>query len=79
MTPRERAEALGWRRADDGVWSRSSTRHVFSTSYSPYPVGPTRDGTWGVGWCARWVPECRYATEDEALEHALLLRDAWLS
>lgn len=77
MTPRERAEAIGWRRDADGMWS--STRNIFSASYSPYPVGPMRDGAWGVGWCSRWMPGCRYATEDEALEHALLLRDVWLS
>lgn len=73
MTPRERAEALGWVRDDSAWWcirwtGRGSTHSVVAL----YHQGP-----WVVHWRGRHVRY--YATEDEALEHALLLLDVWLS
>lgn len=61
MSPRERAEALGWVGDDDGAW-----------------VAPGMVVWLGIddSW---WVWGVRFATEDEALEHALLLLDVWLS
>lgn len=76
MSPRERAVALGWVRDVDRWWV---------TPYADdrtYPAGvtadPVTDSTpWGTGWRGRWVGH--HCTEDEALEHALLLLDVWLS
>lgn len=78
MTTRERAEALGWVRGVDR-WCWWVTPY---TSDHTYPAGlvanPRTDSEpWSTGWRGEWV--WFHATEDEALEHALLLLDVWLS
>lgn len=76
MTPRERAEALGWVR--DEI---HRTWHVPGSPVTWWPVGTFYAGqrlAWGAGWRGMWVPG-GYGTEDEALAHALLLRDVVLS
>ncbi len=80
MTPRERAEALGWVRrtpAGDYVrWDFPPAQSAEGWPVSSYVVGERT--LWGVGFRGRWVPD-GYDAEDEALAHALLLRDVVLS
>lgn len=73
MTPRERAEALGWTSTPKGTtWWRPArfpyglVSVVYEESHDSwvYDIG----GSWG-----------RLPTEDDALAHALLLRDVVLS
>lgn len=74
MSPRERAEALGW---------------VRMTCTGPRWIGHGEPVVWESAdsyWypCPRWLASgrvlgVRFGTEDEALEHALLLLDVWLS
>ena len=74
MSPVERALALGWSRDPDRWWV---------TPYSDdrtYPAGcwsVSNCTPWATGWRGEWV--WYHQTEDAALEHALLLRDVWLS
>lgn len=79
MSPVERAKALGWKKARseyfpqwERVWLDQAGREVLSRL-------PTSNGY--RGWClvngAGRVPFS--PSEDEALEHALLMRDVWLS
>lgn len=67
MTPRERAEALGWYTNIAGDWYDADHRVVLWLT--------------AVGVC--WVRAAEkygpWPTEDEALAHALLLRDVVLS
>jgi hypothetical protein len=82
VTARERAEAVGLRRYESGYrhhrigWGRPES--------DVYVVGRADAGFWWAApeeWGFRKVvaQAPRFATEDEALEHALLLRDVWLS
>ncbi len=83
MTPREHAEALGWVRDPGGWWLRRAGPWagagnpciVHATSSSPWRRKPLKPA-------ARWFacPDATvHHTEDEALAHALLLRDVVLS
>jgi hypothetical protein len=75
VTPRERAEALGWVRSRDagGIYW-----HVW-LPHAAVGIGPLvweyAPGRWSVLVDHRARPD----TEDEALAHALLLRDVVLS
>lgn len=80
MTPRERAEALGW--VGYGSWwgrsKRARTPIVWESD------GPLPDGRWGLQWAVNlrgmWeMGTRRYPTESEALAAALELRDVVLS
>lgn len=66
MSPSERAKALGWVR-DLHWWSWAGRTVVGSRRFRWYV--PVADN----------LPPAEFGTEDEALEHALLLRDVWLS
>ena len=69
MKPRERAEALGWVR-----WTRNG-RHVWRVPGMELFWSYTHE-TWSIYVRGAWLD---FATEDEALAHALLLRDVVLS
>ena len=74
MSPRERAEALGWVRSPIfGFWCTDDEVIVWASNTRP------------LWWpCPRWlstgrVPSVGHPTEDAALAVALELRDVWLS
>ena len=80
MTARERAKALGW--VDDGlnwydadeIWRCGSWRDRWR---APKFARPDIVDAWlALNGLREWL---YFDAEDEALEHALLLRDVWLS
>ena len=82
MTARERAEAVGLRRYESGHrplrigWGRPEPAvYVVARADAGYWWFAPEE--WGFGKVVAHAP--RFATEDEALEHALLMRDVWLS
>ena len=68
VSPRERAEALGWVRGE-GWWKCRTCAPVQWQNVVAF--------VW-TGWLVRGR-RGPWRTEDEALEHALLLLDVWLS
>lgn len=80
VTPRERAEALGWVRTESHSSARSAAWvapivNRFGPDYRP----PVAMRTIGDEWATVLQGVCILPTEDEALAHALLLRDVVLS
>lgn len=77
MSPRERAVALGWA-CYGSRWCRTRrgrTPIVWESSTPRRGWGFHPRGAYAQDWMdTRW-----FRTEDEALEHALLLLDVWLS
>ena len=69
MTPRERAEAVGW-----VPWARNG-RHGWRVPGMELFWSLTHE-TWSICSRGAWLD---FPTEDEALAHALLLRDVVLS
>lgn len=74
MSPVKRAKALGWVDDKDGYWLAGRGDETFII------VRPSLvcEGRW-VSSPGSGRAVGGFATEDKALEHALLLRDAWLS
>ena len=82
MSPVKRAKALGWVDDKDGYWLAGRGDETFII------VRPSLvcEGEWvfhsGSGRAdgrPQAVMCAAFGTEDEALEHALLMRDVWLS
>jgi len=74
VTPRERAEALGWVRSEGAWWVSPYSDDRTYPAGETAMTGPDR---WSTGWRGKWI--WHHPTEDEALAHALLLRDVVLS
>ena len=77
MSPVERAKALGWVDDDDGYWLAWVARYADETAIIVRPSLVCEGGWVSSPGSGRAVGG--FATEDGALEHALLMRDVWLS
>lgn len=81
MSPRERAEALGWERRGSTWYARlGNLWGPRTTALTMVWLESVRPEVWRTRDCpSPGALTHRHRTEDEALEHALLLLDVWLS